>query len=206
MQVDVAGEVQRKGSLRALGSLGRGPMARGLPGAMAGGELPSGLPDAPSARVDGAGFPERRGEGSGAPAVLGDLGTGGGGGARGGGAGIGLSSGLGGSSIGIGTGQVGSAEVDQAKLDAFVRARIGGLRACYETQLKRDSRSDGTMRMRFAIRATGELSDVVASESSIASDVMADCLIRILRTWRTPFRPSEAVTVEYPFVFRPSRE
>ena len=35
---------------------------------------------------------------------------------------------------------------------------------------------------------------------------IANCIVGIVRTWRTPFRPSRAVTVEYPFVFRPSRE
>lgn len=196
---DVASEVQRKGILRALESIGRGPMARGLPGTLAGGDLASGLPDARRTQVDPGAVPERRGGGGGAPAVLGDLGTGGGGGS------LAFARGVP-TSIGIGASQVGSAEVDQGKLDSFVRARIGGLRACYETQLKLDQRRDGMVRIRFAILPTGELSDVVAAQNTLGSAVMADCLIRILRTWQTPFRPSEAVSVEYPFVFRPSGE
>jgi len=202
---DVAGAVQKKGILRALGSLGRGATAKGLPGALASGDLPTGLPDGTRAQVEGGGLPARRGGGGGAPAALGDLGLGGGG-AGGGGGGSGLTGRPGGSSVGVGSGQVGSAEVDQVKLDAYVRARLGGLRACYETQLKVDPRSDGTMRLRFSIRPTGEIADVEASENSLGSEAMADCLVRILRTWKTPFRPSEGVSVEYPFVFRPSKD
>ncbi len=100
--------------------------------------------------------------------------------------------------------QVDSSEVDQARLDAFVRARIGGLRACYESQLKLDRRTDGTVRMRFSILPTGELSGVVVVQNTLGSALVADCVAGIVRTWRTPFRPGQAVLVEYPFVFRPS--
>ena len=209
--VDVAGEVQRTGILRALGAIGKGPVARGLPGSLAGGDLAAGLPDAPPGQVGTAGLPERRGGRDGAPAVLGDLGSGTGGGGAGTGSGGGGGTAPtgrpgGSSSVGFGRSQVGSAEVDQGKLDAFVRARIGGLRACYETQLKLDPRRDGTVRMRFAIQATGELSGVAVAQDSFDAPAMADCVVRIVRTWRTPFRPSEAVSVEYPFVFRPGGE
>ena len=209
--VDVAGEVKRTGILRALGAMGMGSVARGLPGTLAGGEVAAGLPDAPPGKAGGAGLPDRRGGRDGAPAVLGDLGSGiGGGGAGtggGGGGGTALTGRPGGSSsVGFGGSQVGSTEVDQGKLDAFVRARIGGLRACYETQLKVDPRRDGTVRMRFAIQATGELSGVAVAQDSFDAPAMADCVVRIVRTWRTPFRPSEAVAVEYPFVFRPGGE
>jgi hypothetical protein len=30
---------------------------------------------------------------------------------------------------------------------------------------------------------------------------VAACIIGTMRTWRTPFRPSSTVAVEYPFVF-----
>ena len=198
-----AGEIQRKGFLRALESAGKGPIAKGLPGTLASADAPSGLPDAP--RAASGGLPARRGGGSGTPVAaaapgpgsgLGGFGTGvgSGGGGTGGGTGAG---------VGLGAGTVDSTEVDQARLDAFVRARIGGLRACYETELRLDPRRGGTVRVRFVIRTTGEVSDVVVARDAFDSASMADCLARILRTWTTPFRPSVAVPVEYPFVFRP---
>ena len=199
-----AGEIQRKGFLRALESAGKGPIARGLPGTLASADAPSGLPDEPRTGTAPAGLPARRGGGDAAPAAaapgpgggLGGFGTGvgGGGGGSGGGTGAG---------VGLGAGTVDSAEIDQARLDAFVRARIGGLRACYETELRLDPRMGGTVRVRFVIRTTGAVSDVVVGREGLESATMADCLARILRTWTTPFRPSTAVPVEYPFVFRP---
>jgi hypothetical protein len=195
------GGVQRRGILRALDALDAGPLARGIPGSLEAGDLPTGVPDAP--RAPGP-LPARRGGGESGPAVLGDIGTprGGGGGGSGG---LGGSPG-GLSSVGFGTSEVRSTELDQGRLDAFVRARIGGLRACYETQLKLDQRRDGTMRVRFSILDSGEIADVVTAEDTLRSPAMEDCIVGIVRTWRTPFRPSRAVTVEYPFVFRPSRE
>lgn len=196
-----AGEIQRKGFLRALESVGRGPITKGLPGTIASADAPSGLPDASGAGTPSAGLPSRRGGGAAAPAVAAAPGPGGGLGGFGTGVGKG---GVGtGGGVLLGAGTVDSAEVDQARLDAFVRARIGGLRACYETELRLDPRRGGTVRVRFVIRTSGEVSDVVVARDGLDSAAMADCLARILRTWTTAFRPSVAVPVEYPFVFRP---
>jgi hypothetical protein len=199
---DVAREVHRKGILQALDALGRGPMAKGLPSTLEGGELSPGLPEASRAQIDPGTLPGRKGGNGGAPAGLGDLGArvGGGSGEGGGGSPYGAGS------VGIGSGQVDSAEVDQDRLDAFVRARIGGLRACYESQLKLDQRTDGTVRMRFSIQPTGELSHVAVAQNTLRSELVAQCVVGLVRAWRTPFRPSHAVSVEYPFVFRPSGE
>jgi hypothetical protein len=199
---DVASEVHRKGILRALDALGRGPMTKGLPSTLEGGELSPGLPEASPAKIDPGTLPGRKGGGGGAPAGLGDLGARVGGGGGGSGGGIPYGSG----SVGIGTSQVDSADVDQARLDAFVRARIGGLRACYESQLKLDQRTDGTVRMRFSIQPTGELSNVAVAQDTLRSELVAQCVAGLVRAWRTPFRPSQPVSVEYPFVFRPSVE
>jgi len=187
------GEVQRKGFLRALESVGKGSIAKGLPGTLASADRPSGLPDAPASGAPSAALPARRGGGAAAAPVPVA-------GPEGFGSGVGAGTGAG---VLLGAGTVESGEVDQARLDAFVRARIGGLRACYETELRIDPRRGGTVRVRFVIRTTGEISDVVVAREGLDSAAMADCLARILRTWTTSFRPSVAVPVEYPFVFRP---
>ncbi len=177
-------------------------MAKGLPSTLEGGELAPGLPEASPRRSTRAPCPEERGEaearppgwatsepglevaaeeaGEGCPTVP--------------------------APSAIGTSQVDSADVDQARLDAFVRARIGGLRACYESQLKLDQRTDGTVRMRFSIQPTGELSNVAVAQDTLRSELVAQCVVGLVRAWRTPFRPSQPVSVEYPFVFRPSVE
>lgn len=189
-----AGEVQRKGFLRALESAGKASIARGLPGTLVAADAPSGRPDpsgagtspavpAAAAAPGPAGGPDGFGSGVGSP-----------GGGTGGGTGAG---------VGLGAGTIDAYGVDKAQLDAFVRARIGGLRACYEPELRADPRRAGTVRVRFVIRTTGELSDVVVVRDGLESAAMAACLARILRTWTTPFRPSVSVPVEVPFAFRP---
>ena len=108
-----------------------------------------------------------------------------------------------GAGVGLGTGTVDSGAIDRSQLDAFVRARIGGLRACYEPELRIDPRREGTVRVRFVVRTNGDVSDVAVVRDGLQSPAMVACLARILRTWTTPFRPSVAVPVEVPFVFRP---
>ena len=99
--------------------------------------------------------------------------------------------------------EVDSSEVDQGKLGAFVRARMGLIKACYENALKRNPGLTGRISIRFTILETGALADVVAAQSSLASGEVAACITTTMRAWRTPFRPSGPVTVEYPFVFQP---
>ena len=98
---------------------------------------------------------------------------------------------------------VDSSELDQGKLAAFVRARMGLIKACYENALKRNPGLAGRIAIRFTILETGALADVVAAQSSLASGEVAACIATTMRAWRTPFRPSGPVTVEYPFVFQP---
>jgi hypothetical protein len=62
------------------------------------------------------------------------------------------------------------------------------------------------VRMRFSIQPTGELSHVAVAQNTLRSELVAQCVVGLVRAWRTPFRPSHAVSVEYPFVFRPSGE
>ncbi len=99
--------------------------------------------------------------------------------------------------------EIDSADVDQAKLGAFVRARMSLLKACYENALKRNPALKGRMRIRFTILETGGLADITTAVNSLGSSEVAACIVNTMRTWRTPFKPGGPVTVEYPFVFSP---
>jgi len=94
--------------------------------------------------------------------------------------------------------------VDQGKLGAFVRARQGLIKACYENALKRNPNLKGKISIRFTILPTGGLSDLEASGNTMGSADVAVCIINTIRSWRTQFRPSGPVTVEYPFLLSPS--
>jgi len=99
--------------------------------------------------------------------------------------------------------EVDSPDIDQQKLAAFVRARMGLIKACYENALKRNPTLKGKVSIRFTILETGGLSDIVAAQNTLGSPEVATCITNTMRTWRTQFKPSGPVTVEYPFVFTP---
>jgi TonB family protein len=99
--------------------------------------------------------------------------------------------------------EVDSSDIDQGKLGAFVRARMGLIKACYENALKRNPSLKGKISIRFTILETGALADITTAQNSLGSAEVASCIMNTMRSWRTQFRPSGPVTVEYPFVFQP---
>ena len=99
--------------------------------------------------------------------------------------------------------EVDSSDIDQGKLAAFVKARMGLIKACYENALKRNPSLKGKISIRFTILETGGLSEIAAALNTLGSPEVAACIVNTMRSWRTQFRPSGPVTVEYPFVFQP---
>jgi Gram-negative bacterial TonB protein C-terminal len=89
----------------------------------------------------------------------------------------------------------------EAELMAFVRGRMSGIKACYEAQLTREPALQGRLRVRFDILESGLVSRPSAVENTLGSPDLEGCVINVVRAWHTPFRPAEAVEVEYPFVF-----
>jgi outer membrane biosynthesis protein TonB len=85
-----------------------------------------------------------------------------------------------------------------------VRARQGLIKACYENALKRNPTLKGKVVIRFTILETGGVADVSASQNTLGTPDVAVCIINTIRSWRTQFRPSGPVTVEYPFLLSPS--
>jgi TonB family protein len=202
----VAKAVQSKGMLKVLGALGPGSGGGAVSDVFGAG---GGMTDVASAL-----------SGAGGVAVATDPGAGGGrkGGGQGGAASIGDLATSGGGAVGYGTksevkvtgtvateaAEIDSSDIDQAKLGAFVRARMGLIKACYENALKRNPNLKGKVVIRFTILETGGVADVGASQNSLGASDVATCIMNTMRTWRTQFRPSGPVTVEYPFLFTPS--
>ncbi|BDG02537.1 AgmX/PglI C-terminal domain-containing protein [Anaeromyxobacter oryzae] len=201
----VAKAVQSKGILKVLGALGPSSGGGAVADVFGAG---GGMGDVATAL-----------SGAGGVALATDPGAGGGrkGGGQGGKASIGDLATTGGGSVGYGTkadvrvsgsvqadeAEVDSAEIDQQKLASFVRARMGLIKACYENALKRNPGLKGKVAIRFTILETGGLSDITAAVNTLASPDVASCIVGTMRTWRTQFKPSGPVTVEYPFVFSP---
>ncbi len=201
----VAKAVQSKGLLRVLGALGPGTGSGAVAdvfGKGAGfGDVAAALSSAGGVAVatDPGTVAGRKGGEQGGPAQIGDLGTSGAGGSK---VALGVKTEVRVSgSVAAEDADIDSPDIDQGKLGAFVRARMGAIKACYENQLKRNPGLRGKIRIRFTILETGGLADIVAAESSVGSAEVVACIIGTMRTWRTPFRPAGTVAVEYPFVF-----
>lgn len=201
----VAKAVQSKGLLKVLGALGPGSGGGAVADVFGAG---GGMGDVASAL-----------SGAGGVAVANDPGAGGGrkGGGQGGTASIGDLATSGGGKVGLGAktevkvsgsvaaeaAEIDSADVDQGKLGAFVRARMGLVKACYENALKRNPSLKGKISFRFTILETGALTDITTAQNSLGSAEVAACIMNTMRAWRMPFKPTGPVTVEYPFVFQP---
>jgi outer membrane biosynthesis protein TonB len=201
----VAKAVQSKGILKVLGALGPGTGSGAVADVFGAG---GGMTDVASAL-----------SGAGGVAVATDPGAGGGrkGGGQGGAASIGDLATSGGGAVGYGaksevkvTGsvaaeeaEVDSAEIDQQKLASFIKARMGLIKACYENALKRNPNLKGKIAIRFTILETGGLADLETVANTMGSADVASCITSTMRSWRTQFKPSGPVTVEYPFVFSP---
>jgi len=202
----VAKAVQGKGMLKVLGALGPGSGGGAVSDVFGAG---GGMTDVASAL-----------SGAGGVAVATDPGAGGGrkGGGQGGAASIGDLATSGGGAVGYGaksevkvTGtvateaaEIDSSDIDQGKLGAFVRARMGLIKACYENALKRNPNLKGRVVIRFTILETGSVTDVTSSQSTLGAPEVAACIMNTMRSWRTQFKPSGPVTVEYPFLFTPA--
>jgi outer membrane biosynthesis protein TonB len=199
----VAKAVQSKGILKVLGALGPGTGSGAVADVFGAG---GGMTDVASAL-----------SGAGGVAVATDPGAGGGrkGGGEGGAASIGTLATSGGGTVAYGaktevkvTGtvateeaEVDSSEIDQQKLAGFIKARMSAIKGCYENALKRNPNLRGKITIRFTILETGGLADIESATNTMNSADVAACIMGTMRSWRTPFKPSGPVTVEYPFVF-----
>jgi outer membrane biosynthesis protein TonB len=95
-------------------------------------------------------------------------------------------------------------EPDAGGLRAFVRKRRGQVRDCYQSELKRNPDLAGKATIEFTIGTCGEVSRAAVVARSGNVDAATACVVRAMRSWRTPFRPAEPVAVEYPFSFSAS--
>jgi outer membrane biosynthesis protein TonB len=201
----VAKAVQSKGILKVLGALGPGT-GRGAVADVFGtgggiGDVATALSGAGGVAVanDPGAAGGRKGGGQGEAASIGDLATSGGGKV-----GYGAKSEVRVSgSVAAEEAEVDSSDIDQGKLASFVKARMGLIKACYENALKRNPKLKGKITIRFTILETGGLADIAPAQNTVGSPEVASCIVNTMRAWRTPFRPSGPVPVEYPFVFQP---
>ncbi len=103
-----------------------------------------------------------------------------------------------------GDAEVESDSVDKDALARFIKMRIGGIRNCYESQLKRSPNLRGKLVVRFTIGTLGQVIEVSIDSDTIGSDDVASCVMRQVKLWRFPFKPPSDTPVSFPFLFSPA--
>ena len=94
-------------------------------------------------------------------------------------------------------------EPDMPKVQRIFRSRFAEVKRCYEAELQRHPDARGRLTLRFEIVESGALRHVSVAKTSFKRRDVPDCVVGVVRRWKTPFRPSEPVEVEYPFSFSP---
>ncbi|MCC6157400.1 MAG: TonB family protein [Deltaproteobacteria bacterium] len=100
-----------------------------------------------------------------------------------------------------------SGSLDASSVSAQIRKYTGGVRNCYERQLKIDPSLSGSVRVSFSIGGDGSVQGCSVTSSSIASSEVGSCVCSRIERWR--FEPSAdggGSSVNYSFVFTPASE
>ncbi len=94
-----------------------------------------------------------------------------------------------------------SGELSTRAFQEFMRTRVRPITDCHARALAKDASAGGRILIRFVIASDGRLTEVATLDSAPEARAVADCVVAAMGTWRTPFRPPEPVTLEYPFTF-----
>ena len=98
----------------------------------------------------------------------------------------------------------GDGDFAAAQVVALIRQRLSAIRACYETQLRRNPQLAGKVTVDFTIQTTGAVSGVRASENTTGDAAVATCVTGVVSRFRwNPGPEGGSVTFSYPFVFAP---
>lgn len=97
-----------------------------------------------------------------------------------------------------------SGKIDAAKVRSYIRGRLGGVRHCYEMQLKVNPSMQGKVKVMFTIGASGSVSSCSVAANTMGNTLVADCVCRRVGGWRFPQPEEGQVTVSYTFIFTPA--
>lgn len=97
-----------------------------------------------------------------------------------------------------------SGKIDKAAVRSTIRRYLGGVRHCYEMQLRVDPTIKGSVRIQFTISASGQVSGCSVTSDSMGNTLISSCVCRRVQRWRFPPPDEGTVTVSYTFVFTPA--
>jgi hypothetical protein len=97
-----------------------------------------------------------------------------------------------------------SGKIDAAKVRGYIRSRLGGVRHCYEMQLKVSPTLSGKVKVMFNIGATGGVTSCSVGADTMGNSLVSSCVCRRVARWRFPAPDEGSVTVSYTFIFTPA--
>jgi TonB family protein len=93
-------------------------------------------------------------------------------------------------------------ERSQAAIGRIVTRETQRLKRVYEDWLKRDPQLAGTLKIKFTILASGQVSNVTVVQSSTNNSDFDEAIIRYIKRWQFPeVAGASSVEVVYPFAF-----
>lgn len=95
-----------------------------------------------------------------------------------------------------------SGQYDPALIAKEIRRYLGGIKACYETGLKRNPAITGKLVLHFTISSVGKVSSSRVEEDTLHDAEVADCVKGRVNGWRFPAPEGGPVEVSYPFIFQ----
>jgi hypothetical protein len=97
--------------------------------------------------------------------------------------------------------------IDREAIRRVIAENIGQIRACYENALNREPDLTGKLILEWQIDQDGKPSNAKVKKTSLNSQVVTNCVIHRLYTWRFPKPPPGVIgMVEYPFSFESSSQ
>ena len=100
----------------------------------------------------------------------------------------------------------GTPEVDgflsKEQINRVVKAHAGGIRFCYEKELRRFPKLSGKIVMNWTIALNGRVKRAFVQHSTMKNSRVENCLRRNIKRWIFPKPQGGRVVVSYPFLFR----
>ncbi len=98
--------------------------------------------------------------------------------------------------------------LDRELIRRVIRANIGQIRYCYESELQAKPGLAGKVAVRFIISPSGDVAQAQVAEGSTLNEArLSECIRVRVRSWKFPSpKGGGNVIVTYPFLFKPSGE
>jgi TonB family protein len=93
--------------------------------------------------------------------------------------------------------------LDKEIIRTVIRRHLGDVKTCYERGLTTVPAMYGSVRVRFMIDPSGEVTASEVEKSSIDNGAVEQCIAEAVRRWEFPKSQRGRTSVSYPFILKP---